>query len=383
MQRFQALEGHEGAVRYFTANVPIGQLEQMVRFPEDLGDLDEDQQMQRGFSRTRIRDMVAYLLEADDHFYSAVTLIILPRDLGSPAQEIDEGADEGGYAFERLPTSGPGKSRFGYLYLSGDVVLFPGDGQHRLRSAFDALKEEPELAQEELPVVLIAYQTPDQVRQLFSDLNLNAKPVSKTIGYAFERRDPLVQVVKSVSHDVPLFNGRVNRRTNSLPKTSMHVITLNTLVEGTKVIAEALRKVEDYEDLKEYVADTGTATTEITQVWEAIADAFADQWQAVLMDEPGAAGELRDEYVFPHGLGWQGLALAVSRLISEYGSHEWKEPFYRAVRSLDWRRTAEVWSGNAVIKDREKGTNRVNNTGPGVRQLADTIVERAGVPSGV
>lgn len=165
MQRFQALEGQEGAVRYFTANVSIGQLEQMVRFPEDLGDLDDDQQMQRGFSRTRIKDMVSYLLEADDHFYSAVTLIILPRDLHSPAQEIEEGGEEGGYAFERVPVPGPGKSSFGYLYLSGEVVLFPGDGQHRLRSAFEALKEEPDLGKEELPVVLIAYRDADQVRQ--------------------------------------------------------------------------------------------------------------------------------------------------------------------------------------------------------------------------
>ena len=192
-----------------------------------------------------------------------------------------------------------------------------------------------------------------------------------------------MQIAKSVSRKVALFNGRVNRRTNSLPSTSMNVITLNTLVEGTRAIGKALSEVEDYADLKEYVADTGTATEEITQVWKAIVDAFADQWEPVLNDEPGAAGELREQYVFPHGLGWQGLAQAAAGVIAEYGSHSWQEPFQEAVRSLDWRRTAEVWDGNAVIHDRAKGTNRVNNTGPGVRQLADEIVKRAGVPAEV
>lgn len=381
MQRFETLEGHEGAVRYFTANIPVGQLEQMTRFPEDLGELDEDKEMQRGFSPKRINEMVAYLLEADDHFYSAVTLIILPRDLDEPAQEIEMGEEDGGFAFERIDRPGPGKSRFGFLYLTGDVVLFPGDGQHRLRSAFGALKEEPELGKEELPVVLVPYQSPDQVRQLFSDLNLNAKPVSKTIGYAFERRDPLVQTVKSVSRAVPLFDGRVNRRTNSLSSSSSQVITLNTLVVGTEDIAKALAEVGNYGDLKEYVADTGTAITEITQVWEGIVDAFSDYWQRVLTDEPGAAGELREEYVFPHGLGWQALARAAAQLIAEYGTTQWKGAFQRAIQVIDWHRTAPIWDGNAVIHDRDKGTNRVNNTGPAVRQLADIIVKRTGTPA--
>lgn len=96
--------------------------------------------------------------------------------------------------------------------------MFPADGQHRLRSEFQALKQNPQLAREELPVVMIPFNTTDTVRQLFSDLNLNAKPASKTIGYDFETRDPLALVAKELLDLVPLFGDRVNRVTNSLPK---------------------------------------------------------------------------------------------------------------------------------------------------------------------
>ena len=58
------------------------------------------------------------------------------------------------------------------------------------------------------------------VRQLFSDLNRNAKPVNKTIGLSFEMRDPMALAAKAVADEVPLFKGRVNRRSNSLAASS-------------------------------------------------------------------------------------------------------------------------------------------------------------------
>jgi DNA-sulfur modification-associated len=98
---------------YFTGNVPVGQLDHMVKFPEELGVLDEDNRMQRGLNKSRIGEMVRYLLEWPSHFYSAVTLIILPRDFDRPASEIDEESGEGDYAFERFSTGRPGQEPAG------------------------------------------------------------------------------------------------------------------------------------------------------------------------------------------------------------------------------------------------------------------------------
>jgi len=376
MHTIEAIDGQQGQYRYFTANVPVGQLDHMVKFPEELGVLDEDNRMQRGLNKSRIGEMVRYLLEWPSHFYSAVTVIILPRDLDRPVSEIDEESGEGDYAFQRFSVPGrPGKSRLGHLYLTGDIVLFPGDGQHRLKSEFEAIKVDPELAGEELPVVLIPFESPEQVRQLFSDLNLNAKPISKTIGYEFETRDPLVLVTKALPQRVPLFDGRINRVTNSLPKTSKHVVTLGSLVTGSRGIVDALASMSGVPK-DEYLADQATAETDLAHAWNTIIDSFAPYWDDVMHDVPGAGGLLREEYVFPHGLGWLGLAHAAAELMREY-SHSWEEPFQKAVQAMDWKRVAPIWDGNAVIHDPAKGTNRVNNTGPAVRQLAAMVVHEA------
>ena len=72
-----ATKGTQGDHHYFTATMRWGDLAKDLVFPEDLGDLDEDQQMQRALAKKRIGDLVEYLGE-DDHFFTAT--------LGDPAE---------------------------------------------------------------------------------------------------------------------------------------------------------------------------------------------------------------------------------------------------------------------------------------------------------
>jgi DGQHR domain-containing protein len=363
-----------------------GELDHVLIFPEELGELDEDEQMQRGVAKKRIQVLADYIVDQPDHFFSALTLIILPRDYSRPAREggkTEEDDDDWDYLFER--GSGPSsRGRFGTLWLSGDVRLFPADGQHRALGAISALKEDTDIAKEEIPVVLIPFQSPDQVRQLFSDLNLNAKPVSKTIGWDFSRRDPIALIAKTAMRQIELFQGRVNRRTNSLPASSQNVITLNTLVTGSRSIAAGLAAHAENEDgtrgiaVNEYIEDVEVASEHIGNVWEIIVDAFSDYWGDVLKGTK-TPGELRTQYLFPHGLGWLAVAQAAGDLIKDDAAH-WEKRFRKAIRSLDWHREAPVWQGTAVIPgtnaEGEK-TYRVNNTAPAVKDLASKIVSAA------
>jgi DGQHR domain-containing protein len=378
MYNTPALEGHQGEHRYFLTAMKWGQLDQLLVFHDELDDLDEDNRMQRGLARKRIGDLVEYLQEAPDHFFSALTLIVLPRELDREASEtVDEedGGDEPDFYFERAEKKGPAKQIFGTLYLSGDVRLFPADGQHRAYAAREALRLDPSLAKEEVPVVLVPFRDAPQVRQLFSDLNLNAKPVSKTTGYDFETRDPLALIAKRVGLTVALFKSRVNRTSNSLPRSSANVISLNTLVSGTKTILEALAKSAGV-TYDEYVDDEDMATVEVAAVWEVIVDAFATYWADVLNDVDGAAGQVREDYVFAHGLGWLALAQAAANIITQHPV-DWERRFRKAVKTFNWDRTDPVWTGNAVIHNPATGTYRVNNTAPAVKQLAELVTQAA------
>jgi hypothetical protein len=100
------------------------------------------------------------------------------------------------------------------------------------------------------------------------------------------------------------------------------VIIFNTLVQGCRSLIRGLalgshpdlviegtpKEVKAAEDkaIKQYLSenDRSMVTDEVAVAWTEIIDAFTDYWVSVLAGTEGAAGELRAEYVFPHGLGW-------------------------------------------------------------------------------
>lgn len=356
MFSLEVVEGRQGLHRYFAGALTWGELDRLVTFPENLvRELDEDQEMQRSLARKRITDLVEYLRE-DDHFFSALTLIMLPRHLEHPVEDSSD------FSFEPHQKDGF-VAKTGTLRFSGSIRLFPADGQHRARAGIRALTTNPTLADECVPVVLLPYVNPDQVRQLFSDLNLNAKPVNKTIGYAFDSRDPISRMAKQLASDIPLFVGRVNRRTNSLPRSSTNVVTLNTLVEGTRSILEGLTKRMGSGDPRELLGEEhfDEVYQEVRDIWQTLIDAFPDwQW---LMEGKVSAGDLRDRFVFPHGLGWLALTSLVGSLLQD--GDGWREAFARTVTSIDWTRSSTDLKGLAVYD------GKISNTRTSVKATTD------------
>lgn len=372
----EAMEGFQRETRFFATAMQWGELQQMAVFPDELGHEFGDEgegRLQRSLVKTRIAPLVSYLTDVPDHFFSALTLIILPRSLDHPAREAPEVGDDldWDYFFQRGTRTGPGRPRFGTIHLSANVQLFPADGQHRLKAALDAIREESSIAREEVPVVLIPFQSRDQVGQLFSDLNLNAKPVNKTVGYSLESRNPIVLLAKRLAGTIPLLQRRVNRGSNSLARSSAHVITLNGLVGGTKQLLLSLPGAQDKKALERFVAEhEEEAFAEMMAMWGVIIDAFAPHWQPVLEGGHGVPGALRDRFVFPHGLGWLALTEAAAELRRMHGD-EWADIFRRTVASIDWERGNPEWEGKATVG----GT--VTNTSPNVRQTTQYILERA------
>jgi DGQHR domain-containing protein len=238
---------------------------------------------------------------------------------------------------------------------------------------------------QEVPVVLLPYVDKEKLRQYFSDLNLNAKPVSQSIGYAFESRDPIVIITKRIMMDVPLFEKRVNELSNSLAKKSPDVITMGTLVQAHHILLEALYgpKYKDDGEITELrqidPADgrVGGVAEKLRDVWEVIIDNIPE-WD-LLMNGKVSARELRegDEakgapgYVFAFGLGWQAIATAAAALIKDERD-DWSEDLAHCLRAVDWRKGGH-WHGIAMVGD------RVNNTGPGIKATAGYILRTGGI----
>jgi DNA sulfur modification protein DndB len=357
------IRGTQRTHTFYCANLEYGEIANLVVLPEEfLGDalFDQEETMQRKLSWPRVNGVMKdYLLRNDDAFFSSLTLFIVPRD----ENPLEEGE---GYDFKPFKDDDPSA---GVLTLRSTVVLFPADGQHRAAAIKIALKERPKLASQQIPVVLVPYERKPVVRQMFSDLNLNAKPVSKTVGYALETRDPLTLLAKAVAKAVPLFGDRVNYNSNSLPDSSVHVITLNTLRAGTEKLCEEGLGLDFSSIGRGAVPDR---KSEIVDLWNLIIDSFP-QWKTVL-EKSGKAGALRKEFVFPHGIGWQAIAWAVGIMAAEERSagRDPAKKIRKVLKAIDWKRTNRDFQSVAMVGD------RVNNTGPGIRSLAGYILWKAG-----
>jgi DGQHR domain-containing protein len=361
---FEAVKGRQKEFTYFNINLTYGDVANLVVLPEDEQADELLAGMQRPLTKTRVKPMAEYLQNEPNSFYSSLTLILIPRDF-SPVKE-----GEGGYQFTPI-----GKN-VGTLSWDADCLLFTGDGQHRGASIIEALKgDRGELSRQQIPVILIPYTgDPDVVRQLFSDLNRNAKPVSKTIALDYDTRDFIVLVSKAAADQIELFRNRINKRSNSLSKSSPDVIAMNTLYEGSAELMEAMlnRDRKKLAKEKRSVAEIESIAQDLVMVWSMIIDALPG-WADVMAGKH--PGELREDVIYGHGLGWQAIARATAAMIKA-DRPNWKQSVPKVVTrvlgEIDWSKTAEHWEGIAT-----SGGN-VNNTFPGVKATAGYILEKAG-----
>lgn len=378
------VKGKTLSTEYWLGSLSFSAISKYVKLPENT-DWDHvfggkgGQEAQRKLAKTRVtNEIVPYLLNSDDAFFSSLALILVP----STGKPLREGSD---YKF--IPTAADGK--IGMLEIDESVDMFPADGQHRAAAIINAVKQDRgRMTSQEVPVVLLPYVNKEKLRQHFSDLNLNAKPVSQSMGYAFESRDPVVVLTKRIMRDVPLFEKRVNELSNSLAKKSPDVITMGTLVQAHHILLEALygskyKEKSDITDLRQVdPADerVGIVAKKLRDVWEVVIDNIPE-WD-LLMKGKVSARQLREGdpangtagYVFAFGLGWQAIATVAAALIKDERD-DWSEGLAHCLRAVDWNKGGH-WHGVAMIGD------RVNNTGPGIKATAGYILSMGGLAAG-
>jgi len=365
---FNAVKGNQRNTTYFSANITFGEIEKCVQLPEEvLGEdiLDEHSSMQRKLNWNRVnKEMVPYLLK-DDAFFSSITLFMIPRDFS----ELEEGH---GYNFKTFTDIG---DSIGQLMIDGSMIMFPADGQHRVGTIKQVLKTNPELGTVSVPVILIPFKSRGQVRQYFTDLNLHAKKVNNSIGLTFETRDPIALITKELEKQVPLFRDSINHFSTSLSAKSRNVITINTAYTCTALIMKNLRVKQD--ELRGIKPDDEKFKKElrrVTKVWNKVIDCLPG---FDLISQGGAtAGQIREKYVHPHGVGWQAVVLAASTMIDQINELDWEARFQLTCANIDWSRDNSDWQSICMIGD------RMNNTNSFVRSTAGYILSRADVVTG-
>ena len=206
-----------------------------------------DELLQRELSRN-FESIKKYILKDNERFFNAIILAIYDGD--PQWLEVEFRNAERDY------------TNVGFLEFNGEETIFPVDGQHRVAGIIEALKEKPDLYNEQVPVIFIAHSNTDdgkkKTRKLFSTLNRRAKRVGENENIALDEDDACSIITRELVQNFPLFKNEnvVNGLGKQIPVSNETAITsLITLYQSVEVIIKNKLATENIkgEKYKEFI----------------------------------------------------------------------------------------------------------------------------------
>lgn len=238
--KIPAIKGRIGDWVYYTGLMSFNQVNDNV-IPS-IGEIYQatclDNLLQRELTEN-YNSIKNYLLNDRERFFNAIILAVFDGD--PQWLEVEFPAEERDY------------TNVGFLQLSGKETIFPVDGQHRVKGIKEALLINPELGEEQVPVIFIAHhQTAagrKRTRKLFSTLNRRAKPVGKNQNIALDEDDVCAIITRDLLHSCKLFLGDnvLNHKGKQIPAANTSAFTsLITLYQCVDIVVHCKMSNKGY-----------------------------------------------------------------------------------------------------------------------------------------
>ena len=336
---FPAMRGVQAGREFYVIMCPLRYLPRLFLFDEE--DVPAELRAQRTLNRNRVPSLARYVLDnREDYVFSALTASV-----------------DGRLTFAEAESADAGGQRLGELHIPMDARFLINDGQHRRAAIEEALKEDPSLGDETLPIVIFADEGLSRSQQMFADLNRHAVRPAKSIGVLYDHRDDDSGIARLVVMKSDFFRGIVEMERSSLSARSRKLFTLSALYNATQSLLAGLQ----YEDLE-------AAASKARAYWELVSDQFP-VWQDVRLGKLSAS-EVRTEFIHSHGIALHALGRAGNTLLLESEDPaSWTTPV-DGLSTIDWSRAnTKLWEGRAMVGGRvSKSSNNVTLTTNVIRQ---------------
>ena len=318
-----AMRGKIGSRTYYACLMPMSAIPNLFKFTDWIGFTPEDRE-QRILNEKRVPDLKNYILDNDEaYLFSAIT-----ASYKTPP------------VFE--PRNGEGtESNIGILKLKLGDELIINDGQHRCAGIAAALKENPEIGDHTIAVLLFNYENKERVQQMFSDLNRFVVKTSKSLDILYDKRDKISAATIAFLDQVPLFKNLTEKDDSSLRSKSTKLFTLAALYDANRELLKGKENddvIENANLLKTY--------------WAEVAKHMPD-WNSVFTEHKTAV-ELRAEKIASHS--------TVLRALGGLGAEMMKDPNWHerlgALETIDWSKQNKDWENvciiaNSVVSNRQ------------------------------
>lgn len=330
---FPAVRGMQAGRPFYIATCPLRIIPKIFSFDER--EVPPELRAQRSLNKSRIPEMVRYLLEnPKDYVFSALTASI--------AVDVE---------FDEHPNS----NNLGILRIPMDAQILINDGQHRRKAIEEAMEERPELGQDNIPVLFFVDEGLQRSQQMFADLNKYAVKPSPSLGTLYDHRDQSSELARHLAMTTEPFVGLTELEKSSISALSNKLFTLSSIKQATRALLGKGPK-EGFSDAEANLA---------CSFWQGVYRNMPD-WQMASRKEVSPA-QLRQEYVHAHGVGLHALGMMGRSLICEH-PETWQDDLAQ-LKNIDWRKTNPEWLRRTMLHGKlSKSTTAIQLTCNALKQ---------------
>lgn len=333
--KFTVVRGIQADKEYYIAMVPLRMLSRL--FPSEEEYVLPEYRAQRKLNETRIPVISKYILDnRTSYVFSALAASIDGKFFFTPAGI---------------------NSDTGVLEIDLDAKFLINDGQHRKSAILEALKEDPSLGNETIPIVFFADKGLARSQQIFTDLNKNAVKTSNSISELYDSRDQMAVITREVISRIGFLNTYTDKEKDILGKYSSSLFTLNTFYTANKLIVGRSTCTEVQEFLFLF--------------WDSIALNMM-QWKELEHKEITKV-DLRENYIATQSIVIQALGRVGNYFLQN--QEKGMSACLSQLRNVNWHRTNPQWYLRAINANGRIITNKKAGL-----LIANVIKEHLGIP---
>ena len=317
---FPAIRGIQAGRAFYIAMCPMKIIPRIFVFNEE--EVPPELRAQRTLNLNRIPEIAAYLVNNPKDF----VLSALTASVDADMKFIPHGEESH-------------LSNMGILHIPMDARILINDGQHRRAAIEEALKENPALGLENIPVLFFIDSGLKRSQQMFADLNKYAIRPSTSLSTLYDHRDSSSELARYLMLNVNIFKQLTEKEKSTISNRSSKLFTLSSIKQASRALLRKGLKSAVTEDEKKLAGS----------YWSAVAEHMPD-WQKAL-DRKVATAELRLNYIHSHGIALHALGVAGAELIAKHPK-DWISKI-KQIRKIDWSRSnVSLWEGRAMVHGR-------------------------------
>lgn len=360
-----------GSTVYYIGKMRAGELIDNVGFAAELPEWSEmtaDEKMQRQPDITRvINEIVPYVIEDPDRFFNSLII-----DVFSGYDELD--FEPVSLVAKDLPKAYQIPMQdMGFLTLPGKERLIALDGQHRLLSlriairgvyglpagakvpsTTKSLEPHPELADEEVSIILVEHKDNQKIRKIFNKVNKYARQTSRGDNIITSDDDIYAVIARRLFSEgevlAPIGKCElVNWKSNTLSQRSKQLTTVSALY----TIAETVLKEKGYSaKLLPSQEEQETSYAEIVEFWQElldVLDVYKEYLELTKADKPVSL--LREQNLLMKPVTQMALAHVAAN--AKKKGILWNE-IVQKLNKVDWSFDNKLWFNILIIGSAQK-----------------------------